>query len=102
MAKGMPKPRTQRDARNMEVLMAEAWRAAPRHMMNEARRIVRRRPRNCEVEGMKGIDMRAPREYIALRRPRCAEVGLSKSRRLVGGRKRGGKRREETHSQPRT
>lgn len=82
IAKGMPKPRTQREARNMSLLRAPAWRPAPMHIMREAMRIVRRRPRYWEMVGMKGIAMRAPREYIALRRPRREEVGLSKS---IGG-----------------
>ena len=41
--------------------------------------MVLRRPRRWETEGMKGMAMSAPREYIALRRPRREEVGLSKS-----------------------
>jgi hypothetical protein len=48
-------------------------------MMQEAQRMVQRRPRYCETVGMKGTDMRAPKEYMALRRPRVDEEGWSKS-----------------------
>ena len=45
MAKGIPKPRTQREARNMSAFRAPACRPAPRDMIKEAKRMVRRRPR---------------------------------------------------------
>lgn len=45
MAKGMPNPRTHLEARNMSVLRDPAWRPAPRDIMSEEKRIVRRRPR---------------------------------------------------------
>lgn len=47
--------------------------------MTDARRMVRRRPRCWLTVGMKGMAMRAPREYMAFRRPKRLAVGLSKS-----------------------
>lgn len=68
----------------MSELREPACKPAPPHMMKDASRIVRRRPRYWLTVGMKGIAMSAPREYIALRRPRRLELGLSKSMGLLG------------------
>jgi hypothetical protein len=74
----MPKPKIHREAKNMSSLMEPAWRPAPNIMTTDAATMVIRRPRYCDTVGIKGMAIRAPREYIAFKRPRRAELGLSK------------------------
>ena len=79
IAKGIPKPRTQREARNILTFVEPACNPAPRHKNREADKMVHRRPKYCDAVGMKGMAIRAPKEYIAFNRPSRASVGSPKS-----------------------